>query len=70
MTVFCFRHGEIACLFLPYQQLYLRCARNTTIFRHLLAHFPDILANALQNLTREEWWRTEKELLTMPRHIM
>ena len=63
MTVFRFRHVEIECLFLPYKQLYLRCARNATTFRHVLAHFSPILANDLWDLTREEKWRMEKSPL-------
>src|SRR5260370_24100440 len=30
----------------------LRCARNATFFKHFLAHFPSILANDLQSLTK------------------
>jgi len=30
-------HVEIECLFLSYEQLYLRFARNATVFRHLLS---------------------------------
>jgi hypothetical protein len=54
MTVFRFHPVEIECLFLSYEQLYLRCARNATVFRQVLAHFSPILANELWDLTREE----------------
>jgi hypothetical protein len=29
-------------------QVYLKCARNATVFRHFLAHFPEIVANELR----------------------
>jgi hypothetical protein len=44
---------ESACLFLTQEQIYLRCARNATSFSHLLAHFPQYLANELRNLTKK-----------------
>ena len=46
-------HVEIECLFLPYEQLYLRFARNATVFGHVLAHFSTILANELWDLTKK-----------------
>jgi hypothetical protein len=48
----------------------LRCARNATIFRHFLAHLPNILAQELRDLTREERRRTKKELLMISRQFM
>ena len=53
MTVFRFRRARIACLFLSQEQVYLRFARNATIFKHLLAHFSYIVARMLRNLTKE-----------------
>jgi hypothetical protein len=34
--------------------VYLRFARNATVFRHFLAHLPYILAQELRNLTKRE----------------
>jgi hypothetical protein len=35
-------------------------SQNATIFKHLLAHLPNILAQELRNLMCEEWRRTKK----------
>ena len=45
--------AEIACFFLTQSQVYLRWARNATIFRHFLAHFTHILASESRGLTKK-----------------
>ncbi len=45
--------AEISYLFLPQEQVDLRCARNATFFRHFLAHLPYILANESRGLTKK-----------------
>src|SRR5260370_34842551 len=44
----------------------LRCARNATFFKHFLAHFPYILANDLQSLTK----RRRREGQKVPSNAM
>ncbi|WP_201373937.1 hypothetical protein [Ktedonobacter robiniae] len=52
MTIFPYIVLE-ARVSLPQEQIYLRWVKNTTIFRHFLASFPDNLAKETRNLTKK-----------------
>jgi len=43
--------SRVSCTYL--QQVYLRCARKVTFFRHFLTYFSDILANESWGLAKK-----------------
>ncbi|EFH86847.1 hypothetical protein [Ktedonobacter racemifer] len=55
---------------MPQDMVGLLYLSKSTFFRHFLAHSPNILANVLRNLTREEKWETARAFFAMLRHIM